>query len=386
MFRRFYGYMKDYRKYGLFSCACVALEVMFELVIPLVMADIIDVGVANGDRSYIITKGIEMCILALMALGLGAAYSRFAALCGQGLGAELRKAEYQKIQSFSFSNTDHFTTSSLVTRLTSDVTVIQNAVTTGLRPVVRAPVMMVTALCLSFSINARLALIFLVAAPLLGIILFTIISHVRPLYSRMQRSVDLVNRIVQENLTAVRAVKAYVREGYEMEKFDAVNSELQTVSERAFGLACMNMPAMQYVMYATIVSILWFGGSLIFTGGMQVGELTGFLSYVLQVLNSLMMISNVFMMVTRSMASGKRILEVLDEEIEIKDESSEPLVVEKGGITFDHVSFKYKKNAKEYVLSDVSLDIKPGQTGFDATLGYGGHTKDDAGPADSKTL
>ena len=178
----------------------------------------------------------------------------------------------------------------------------------------------------------------------------------------MQRSVDLVNRIVQENLTAVRAVKAYVREGYEMEKFDAVNSELQTVSERAFGLACMNMPAMQYVMYATIVSILWFGGSLIFTGGMQVGELTGFLSYVLQVLNSLMMISNVFMMVTRSMASGKRILEVLDEEIEIKDESSEPLVVEKGGITFDHVSFKYKKNAKEYVLSDVSLDIKPGQT------------------------
>ena len=362
MFRRFYGYMKDYRKYGLFSCACVALEVMFELVIPLVMADIIDVGVANGDRSYIITKGIEMCILALMALGLGAAYSRFAALCGQGLGAELRKAEYQKIQSFSFSNTDHFTTSSLVTRLTSDVTVIQNAVTTGLRPVVRAPVMMVTALCLSFSINARLALIFLVAAPLLGIILFIIISHVRPLYSRMQRSVDLVNRIVQENLTAVRAVKAYVREGYEMEKFDAVNSELQTVSERAFGLACMNMPAMQYVMYATIVSILWFGGSLIFTGGMQVGELTGFLSYVLQVLNSLMMISNVFMMVTRSMASGKRILEVLDEEIEIKDESSEPLVVEKGGITFDHVSFKYKKTAKEYVLSDVSLDIKPGQT------------------------
>jgi ATP-binding cassette subfamily B multidrug efflux pump len=362
MFRRFYGYMKDYRKYGLFSCACVALEVMFELVIPLVMADIIDVGVANGDRRYIITKGIEMCILALMALGLGAAYSRFAALCGQGLGAELRKAEYQKIQSFSFSNTDHFTTSSLVTRLTSDVTVIQNAVTTGLRPIVRAPVMMVTALCLSFSINARLALIFLVAAPLLGVILFLIISHVRPLYSRMQKSIDLVNRIVQENLTAVRVVKAYVREGHEMEKFDAVNSELQTVSERAFGLACMNMPAMQYVMYATIVSILWFGGNLIFIGGMQVGELTGFLSYVLQVLNSLMMISNVFMMVTRSMASGKRILEVLDEEIEIQDESRESLTVEEGGITFDHVSFKYKKNAKEYVLSDVSLDIKPGQT------------------------
>lgn len=362
MIQRFYGYMKDYRKYGLFSCACVALEVMFELVIPLVMADIIDVGVANGDRTYIITKGIEMCVLALLALGLGAAYSRFAALCGQGLGAELRKAEYEKIQSFSFSNTDHFTTSSLVTRLTSDVTVIQNAVTTGIRPIVRAPVMMVTALFLSFSINAELALIFLVAAPLLGVILFTIISHVRPLYSRMQRSIDLVNRIVQENLTAVRVVKAYVREEYEMEKFDEVNTELQTVSERAFGLACMNMPAMQYVMYGTIVAILWFGGNLIFIGGMKVGELTGFLSYVLQILNSLMMISNVFMMLTRSMASGKRILEVLDEEIDIKDDGAGDIAVEKGGVAFDHVSFKYKENAEEYVLSDVCLDIKPGQT------------------------
>lgn len=354
--------MKDYRKYGLFSCVCVALEVMFELVIPLVMADIIDVGVANGDRSYIIIKGIEMCVLALLALGLGAMYARFAAMCGQGLGAELRKAEYEKVQSFSFSNTDHFSTSSLVTRLTGDVTVIQNAVTTGIRPIVRAPVMMVTALCLSFAINAKLALVFLVAAPLLGVILFTIISHVRPLYSRMQKAVDLVNRIVQENLTAVRAVKAYVREDYEMEKFDSVNTELQTVSERAFGLACMNMPAMQYVMYATIVAILWFGGNLIFIGGMKVGELTGFLSYVLQVLNSLMMISNVFMMITRSMTSGRRILEVLDEEVEIQDESREPLVVERGSVTFDHVSFKYKKEAEEFVLSDINLEIKAGQT------------------------
>lgn len=362
MFQRFYGYMKDYRKYGLMSCLCVALEVMFELVIPLVMADIIDVGVANGDRAYIIVKGVEMCVLALMALGLGALYARFAALCGQGLGAELRKAEYAKVQSFSFSNTDHFSTSSLVTRLTGDVTVIQNAVTTGIRPIVRAPVMMVTALFLSFTINAKLALVFLVAAPLLGVILFTIIGHVRPLYSRMQKAVDLVNRIVQENLTAIRVVKAYVREGYEMEKFDEVNTELQTVSERAFGLACMNMPAMQYVMYGTIVSILWFGGNLIFIGSMKVGELTGFLSYVLQVLNSLMMISNVFMMITRSMASGRRILEVLDEEVEIKDESTEEITVEQGGITFDHVSFKYRKDAREYVLSDVNLEIRPGQT------------------------
>lgn len=362
MFRRFYDYAKDYRKYGFFSCICVALEVMAELVIPLVMADIIDVGVANGDREYILRKGLEMCVLALIALGLGMMYSRLAALCGMGLGSELRKAEYQKIQSFSFANVDRFSTSSLVTRLTSDITVIQNAVTTGIRPVVRAPVMMVTALFLSFSINWELALIFVVAVPILGCCLYYIIRHVRPLYSRMQTAIDMVNRIVQENLTAIRAVKAYVREDYEMEKFEEVNTELQTVSERAFGMACMNMPAMQYVMYGTILAILWFGGNLIFVGGMKVGELTGFLSYVLQILNALMMISNVFMMLTRSMTSGRRILEVLDEKIEIQDESTLPLTVKHGEITFDHVYFKYRKDAEEFVLSDVSFHLSPGQT------------------------
>lgn len=362
MFQRFYDYAKDYRKYGFLSCICVALEVMAELMIPLVMADIIDIGVAGGDKAYILRKGVQMCVLALIALALGAMYSRLAALCGMGLGSELRKAEYQKIQSFSFANVDHFSTSSLVTRLTSDVTVIQNAVTTGIRPVVRAPVMMVTALVLSFSINWRLALIFLVAIPVLSACLYYIISHVRPLYSKMQRAIDMVNRIVQENLTAIRAVKAYVREDHEMEKFEGVNTELQTVSEQAFRMACMNMPAMQYVMYATIVAILWFGGNLIFIGGMQVGELTGFLSYVLQILNSLMMISNVFMMLTRSMASGNRIMEVLDEEIEIEDESTEPLEIESGEIEFEHVFFKYRKDAEEFVLSDISFHILPGQT------------------------
>lgn len=362
MFRRFYGYAKDYRKYGFLSCVCVALEVLAELMIPLIMADIIDVGVANGDKMYILKKGIQMCFLALAALALGITYARLAATCGMGLGSVLRKAEYKKIQSFSFSNTDRFSTSSLVTRLTSDITVIQNAVTTGIRPVVRAPVMMVTALFLSFSINGKLALIFLVAIPVLACALFYIISHVRPLYSRMQKAIDMVNRIVQENLRAIRVVKAYVREDYEIEKFNEVNTELQTVSERAFGMACLNMPAMQYVMYSTIIAILWFGGNLIFLGGMKVGELTGFLSYVLQILNSLMMISNVFLMLTRSMASGHRILEVLDETIEIVDESTEDISVERGGIVFDHVYFKYREDAKEYVLSDISFQILPGQT------------------------
>ncbi|MEG2350477.1 MAG: ABC transporter ATP-binding protein, partial [Hungatella sp.] len=253
-------------------------------------------------------------------------------------------------------------TSSLVTRLTSDVTVIQNSVTTGIRPLVRAPVMMLTALILSFTINWELALVFLVAIPLLSACLFYIITHVRALYSRMQKAIDMVNRIVQENLMAIRVVKAYVREDYEMEKFDEVNTELQTVSERAFSMACLNMPAMQYVMYATILAILWFGGNLILAGGMQVGELTGFLSYILQILNSLMMISNVFMMLNRAMASGHRILEVLDEEVEIQDESTENYEIRHGGIAFEHVYFKYEKEAEEYVLSDVSFSIQAGQT------------------------
>ena len=362
MFRRFYAYMEKYKKYALLGCLCVVLETMLELLIPLVMADIIDVGVATGNRHYIIVKGIQMCVLALIALFLGSSYARFAALAGQGLGSEIRRAQFRKIQSFSFANTDHFSTSSLVTRMTSDVTMIQNAVSTGIRPIVRAPVMMVTALFLSFMINAKLAVIFVIALPVLGFALFQIVMHVRPMYTRMQRALDMVNRIVQENLTAVRVVKAYVRGEYEIEKFNQVNTELQTVSERAFSIACLNMPAMQYVMYATIISILLFGGKLIFVGGMQVGELTGFLSYVLQILNSLMMISNAFLMLTRSMASGKRILEVMDEEIDIKDTSTQALEVTEGDIVFDHVWFKYRPEAKEYVLSDISFHIKPGQT------------------------
>lgn len=362
MIRRMISYLKNYRKYAAAAIFCIMAETVFELIIPLIMADIVDVGVAAGDKIYILQKGLVMCGCALTALILGVGSARFAAVCGQGLGAELRKEEYRKLQAFSFGNIDHFQTSSLVTRLTGDVTTIQNSLATGLRPAFRAPVMMLTAMIVSFVINAKLALVFFVAAPALGVLLYLIISHVRPLYGRMQGAIDLVNRITQENLTAIRVVKAYVREEYEIEKFKEVNTNLQTVSERAFRLAAMNMPAMQIVMYATIISILWFGGKLIQVGGMQVGELTGFLSYVLQVLNSLMMISNVFMMLTRSIVSGKRILEVMDEEVLITEDRAEDISVERGEITFDHVSFKYREEAEEEVLSDICLTFKPGQT------------------------
>ena len=358
----FLKYLRPYKRDAALAVLCIELETVFELIIPLVMASIVDVGVASGDRHYILMKGLQMVFFALISLVLGQGSAMFSARCGQGVGAEIRKAEFAKLQQFSFANTDHFRSSSLVTRLTSDVTTIQNSLATGMRPGFRSPVMMLTAMVASFYINPKLALVFFVAAPVLGILLFLIISHVRPLYGVMQGAIDLVNRIIQENLTAIRVVKSYVRGDYEIRKFEQVNTNLRDTAQHAFGLAALNMPAMQFVMYSTILCILWFGGRLVTVGGVKVGELTGFLSYVLQVLNSLMMFSNVFLMTTRALASWKRISEVMDEEIDIKEDMALDLNVEQGDIRFEHVYFKYNKDAAEYVLSDISFHIKPGQT------------------------
>ncbi len=362
MLRRIFSYSGKYKKYLVFAALCITAESLFELLIPLIMADIVDIGVANGDKAYIFRQGGWMLVCAAAALLLGIGSAQFSAIAGQGLGANLREAEYARLQQFSFANVDHFQLSSLVTRMTSDVTNIQNSISSGMRPACRGPVMLVAATAVAFSINGKLAVVFLVALPVLAVCLGLIIKNVRPLYGKMQGAIDLVNRIIQENLTAVRVVKAYVRGNYETGKFNEVNTNLQTQSERAFKLATTNMAAMQFVMYGTIISILWFGGGMIRIGTMQVGELTGFLSYVLQILNSLMMISNIFLMLTRSLASGKRIVEIMDEEIDIKEDQAEDIQVEKGEIEFSHVYFKYRKDAKEYVLSDIDLHISAGQT------------------------
>lgn len=361
MFKQFFGYFKNYKKYLYLSAVFVILETLFELIIPLIMADIIDIGVANKDRNYILIKGGLMIICALLSLGLGLLYAKTAAKAGQGFGYELRKAQYQKIQEFSFKNTDHFSTSSLVTRLTSDVTILQNAICNGIRPLVRAPFMMLTALTMAILINAKLAVVFLIAIPVLATCLIIIMSKVRPLYGKMQRALDSVNSIVQENLIAIRVVKSYVRKDYEQAKFNEVNLNYQQVSRKSFHYAVMNMPCFQFVMYSTIIAILWFGGGMIQVGNMQVGELTGFLSYIMQILNSLMMISNVFLMLTRSLASAYRIQEVFDEEIDIKDEKSD-IKITMGKIIFKNVAFKYDLKAKEYVLNNINLEIEPGET------------------------
>lgn len=362
MLKRIFSYMKQYKKYACLALLCIAVEAVLELMVPMIMADLIDNGVANGDTAYIYTKGLQMAGCAVLALILGIGSARFSALAGQGLGANIRQAEYEKLQSYSFANIDHFRVSSLVTRLTSDVTNIQNSVSTGMRPFGRSPVMLIFASSVAFTINRTLALVFFVALPILAVLLIIIIMNVRPLYGRMQNAIDLVNRSIQENLTAIRVVKAYVRGDYEVSKFEEVNANLKKESEKAFGIAVLNMPAMQFVMYGTIISILFIGGHLINAGQLKIGELTSFLSYVLLILNSLMMMSNVFLMMTRSLASASRIVEVLDEKIDITDEQAEDISVKKGSIEFDHVWFKYKEEAKEYVLSDVSFNIEAGQT------------------------
>lgn len=362
MLKRIFSYMKQYKKYACLALLCIAVEAVLELMVPMIMADLIDNGVANGDTAYIYTKGLQMAGCAVLALILGIGSARFSALAGQGLGANIRQAEYEKLQSYSFANIDHFRVSSLVTRLTSDVTNIQNSVSTGMRPFGRSPVMLIFASSVAFTINRTLAFVFFVALPILAVLLIIIIMNVRPLYGRMQNAIDLVNRSIQENLTAIRVVKAYVRGDYEVSKFEEVNANLKKESEKAFGIAVLNMPAMQFVMYGTIISILFIGGHLINAVQLKIGELTSFLSYVLLILNSLMMMSNVFLMMTRSLASASRIVEVLDEKIDITDEQAEDISVKKGSIEFDHVWFKYKKEAKEYVLSDVSFNIEAGQT------------------------
>ena len=361
-FRRLLSYLGPYRRDMAIGALLVFIETVFELVIPVLMADLIDVGVENRDLAYIVGKGVQMGACALLALATGLLYARFAARAAYGWGARVREAQYEKVQSYAFSNLDRFETASLVTRMTTDVTVLQNAVNGGLRPLVRSPVMLLMGLGLSFWMNARLALIFLVCAPVLGLILFCVVRKVAPMYGRLQKAVDRLNNVVQEGLTAIRAVKAFVRGEYQEEKFRSVNEELMATSQRTFHLAVLNLPAFQFTMYAAIVLILWFGGGMILDGGLQVGELTGFLSYVLQVMNSFMMISNVFLLLTRSLASAHRIAEVLDEDVVLTSPDDPIRTVPDGSVDFEGVSFKYHAGAREYALSGVDLHIKAGQT------------------------
>ena len=358
------SYLGKYRRDAILGILFVTIETVLELFIPVIMANIIDVGVPGRDIPYIMLQGTLMLLCALVSLALGLGYSRAAARVAVGLGANLRAAEYQKIQTLAFGNLDEYETSSLVTRMTTDITVIQNAVGNGFRPMVRGPVNLVMGLVYAFVLSRELAAVFAVILPVLAIILAIITVRVSPLYRQLQTSMDHLNGVVQEDLTAVRAVKAYVRADHECAKFDGVNTELADTATRTFGTAVLNLPAFQASMYVAAVTILWIGGRMIIAGKLGVGSLTGFMSYVLLIMNSLMMISNVFLLLTRALTSVGRISEVLDERplIESPTGADALRAPTDGGIEFRDVSFKYRANAAEDVLEHVSLRIESGST------------------------
>ena len=362
MIKKLMKSIREYKKDSLLSPAMVTLEVIMEVIIPMLMARLIDYGIQAQNLGYIWKMGILLAVTAMISLMFGVLSGKFAARASAGFAKNLRKDMYYNVQNFSFSNIDKFSTASIVTRLTTDVTNVQNAYQMIIRMAVRAPIMLVFSMFMAFQVNSEMAVIFLAAAPILGIGLYFIMTHAHPVFEKVFKTYDKLNNVVQENLHGIRVVKSYVRGDYEVEKFGVVNENLKSESEKAFGTAVLNMPAMQFVMYGTILGILLIGGRLINEGQMMIGQLTSFLSYVLLILNSLMMMSNVFLLMTRSLASAERIMEVIDEKIDITDENAKDIAVAKGEIEFDHVWFKYKDTAKEYVLSDVSFHIKPGQT------------------------
>ena len=359
--RRLFSYFGRYRRDVAVACLLVAVETSFELTIPIMMADLVDLGVMNRDIQYMTDKGLQMALCAVFALATGLMYARFAARAAYGWGAEIRKAEYRKLQGFAFSDIDRFETSSLVTRLTSDATVMQNAINGGLRPLVRSPILLVLGVAFSFMMDPELAFIFIILAPVLGVILFLIIRRVAPMYSWLQKAVDRLNGVVEENVRAIRTVKAFVREEYEEGRFDEANGELNRIGVETNRFAVLNMPSFQIVVYTAVVLIMWFGGEKMLSSRLEVGALTGFLSYVMQVMNSMMMISNVFMLLTRSLASAKRICEVLDTEPSLEEKAEPVQTVPDGSIDFSHVFFRYSAAASEYTLSDIDFSIRSGE-------------------------
>ena len=360
--KRLLGYMGPYRKDMILGMLLVIIESSFEMVIPVLMSDIIDTGVAQGDVPAIMTTGLQMAACAVLALITGLLYARYAARASYGFGARIREAEYAKVQEYAFANLDHFETSSLITRMTTDVTVLQNAINGGFRPLVRGPSMLVLGIALAFFMSPELSVVFFICTPVLGAVLFLVVRHIAPMYIRLQQVMDHLNNVVQECLTAIRAVKAFVRGEYEEEKFEAVNTELMQVSRSTFRTAVLNLPAFQLTMYAACVLILWLGGTMILNGALTVGRLTSFLSYVMQAMNSLMMISNVFLLMTRSLASAHRVAQVLDERVALTSPENAVTEIPDGGIRFENVSFKYHPDAAEYALANIDLTIGPGQT------------------------
>ena len=363
MLRKLARYTKGYGIYILLGVLCSVGESVLELELPQAMSEIVDVGIANGDRSYILLTGLKMFLMAIAALLCGVGAAALAAKASMGFGANLRQAEYEQVQRFSFANIEHFSTASLITRLTNDISSVQMTLFMGMRMCVRAPVMLVTALIKAMEISLDLSQVFLVVIPLLVIAVAIVIRYVGPFFTALQSATDDLNLVVQENLNAVRVVKSFVREDREKEKFRVRSDKLRDTAERAYGFVVMFMPVMVMLMGGTIVSLMWLGGHDVAEGSLLSGDLMAFFTYASEILMSLMMVSMVLMFLTRAIACGKRIVEVLDEQPQITDDGADKtLTVENGDIRFDHVYFKYHPTAENWNLTDIDLHIESGMT------------------------
>lgn len=363
MYKTIFSHIGNYKKQAILAPVTIIGEVAMEVTIPLVMAHIIDDGIRQGKVSYVAAMGGVMVLMALFSLIFGALSGRFAAVAAMGFAKNLRSALFRKVQDFSFSNVDKFSTASLTTRLTTDVTNIQNAFMMFIRMAFRSPMMFIFATIMAVRQNAKLSLVFLVSVPILGAAVFTIVAKAHPRFEKMLSRYDSMNAKVQENLTGIRVVKAFSREDYENERFTERTDEVRAAQFFAEKLVILNMPIMQLCMYATITAIIWFGGKMAVAGDIQTGELSSFIMYVGQILMSLMMLSMLFIMFVISRASMERIYEVLKEEPSIKDaENGSQISAQDGSISFRNVNFSYFDDMNNLALENISLDIRSGET------------------------
>ena len=364
MIKKLASYVKEYKKDSILTPIFVVLEVIMEVIIPLLMARIIDVGIQNGDVHYILEMGVLLIVSAILSLTFGMLSGRFAAKASAGYAKNLRKAMFHKIQDYSFENIDKFSTSSLVTRMTTDVTNVQMAFQMIIRILVRGPMMLIFALIMVMTISMKLSAIFFVAIPVLGAILFYIAIKAHPNFERVFKKYDKLNRVVQENVSAIRVVKAYVRESFEEKKFKEVNDEVYENFKKAEKIVAFNGPVMQFTIYTCILLISWIGSQLIVGGEMGTGQLSSIITYAWQILASLMMLSFVFVMIIMAQSSAERIIEVIDEEPTIKDKENPIKEVKDGSIKFENVSFQYSDEQEDdkFALENINLDIKAGET------------------------
>ena len=355
---------KGVRLPSILSPLLILVEVLMEVQIPFAMADMVDKGILGGaGMDFIIKEGIKMVGMAIISLISGAAAARFAAVAGMGFGANLRSAVFNKIQDFSFANIDRFSTPSLITRMTTDVNTIQMAYTMVIRMFVRSPLMFSMAIYYAYKINSKLSLIFLIAAPIIMVVVGVMGSIALPRFKKMLTKFDKLNSSIQENLIGVRVIKAFVRAKHEKNKFKMSNDDLKSASIAAEKILILTNPLMQFAIYGCIIAVLWVGGRFVIGGAMQPGDLTAFITYNNQILMSLMMISMIFVMAVMSRASFNRVTEVLTEIPDINDNKADPsLKPENGDIDMDDVCFKYKKTGKKNVINNINLHIKSGET------------------------